>query len=152
MNSHDNHDGIVSLGAEIISAYVANNPVPMSELPALIANIHNALTALGSEPAPAQPEPQKPAVPIKKSVHDDFIVCLEDGMKFRSMKRHLTTHHAMTPAEYREKWKLPGDYPMVAPSYAAKRSALAKKTGLGRKAKEAPKPPAKRGRKKATAV
>ncbi|WP_085464321.1 MucR family transcriptional regulator [Mesorhizobium australicum] len=144
-------DQITSLTADIVSAYVSNNPVPAGELANLIGNVHKSLVAVsaGAQDAPA--EPQKPAVPVKKSVHDDYIVCLEDGKKFKSLKRHLNVHYGMTPDEYRVKWGLPTDYPMVAPNYAAQRSELAKKLGLGRK-KSVPAPtPAKRGRKKAIA-
>lgn len=154
MKYHDNSDGIVSLSAEIVSAYVSKNPVPVSELASLIGNIHRSLVALYAEPAPAPVEAQKPAVSIRKSLQDDFIICLEDGKKFKSMRRHIGARYGLTPAAYREKWNLPADYPMVAPNYAASRSALAKKMGFGRKAKEVmvPHVPAKRGRKKATAA
>lgn len=152
MNHQDNGTSIVSLSVEIVSAYVSKNPVPISELPSLIAIIHRSLVGLGSGEAPESVEERKPAVNPKKSVYDDFIICLEDGKKFKSMKRHLTTRYGMTPAEYREKWSLPANYPMVAPGYAATRSALAKEIGLGRKAKEPTPPPAKRGRKKTTAA
>ncbi len=145
------NEEIVELTADVISAYVSNNPVPVSELPALIAQVHQSLSALTGEVSAPVEETQKPAVNPKRSVHDDYIICLEDGKKFKSLKRHLTTHFGMTPEEYRTKWKLPADYPMVAPAYAAERSSLAKKIGLGRKPKEvvveAPAP--KRGRKKA---
>jgi predicted transcriptional regulator len=145
------NEEIVELTADVISAYVSNNPVPVSELPALIAQVHQSLSGLAGG-AVAQPEEvQKPAVNPKRSVHDDYIVCLEDGKKFKSLKRHLSTHYDMTPEQYREKWNLPRDYPMVAPGYAAARSALAKKMGLGRKSKaaEMESPAPKRGRKKA---
>lgn len=152
MKDQVNSDGLVSLSAEIVSAYVSKNPVPASALPALIGSVYRSLVELRTEQAVASVELQKPAVAIKKSVQDDFIVCLEDGKKFKSLKRHLGVHYGLTPAAYREKWNLPRDYPMVAPSYAAQRSALALKLGLGRKAKEvAPTPtPVKRGRKKAS--
>lgn len=154
MEYQDNNYGLVSLTAEIVSAYVSKNSVPASALPALIGSVYRSLVALRTEQAAAPVEPQKPAVPIKKSVQDDFIICLEDGKKFKSLKRHLGVHYGLTPAAYREKWNLPHDYPMVAPSYAAERSALALKLGLGRKAKVvSPAPaPVKRGRKKATAA
>jgi predicted transcriptional regulator len=144
---------LIELATEIVSAYVSNNPVPVAELPGLIANVHAALEGVG-RPTDAQPPVSlKPAVPIKKSVTPDFIISLEDGKKFKSLKRHLSTHYGMTPDDYRAKWGLPADYPMVAPNYAASRSALAKSMGLGRKRAEPEKPaPAKaRGRKKATA-
>ncbi len=127
---------LVDLTADIVSAYVGNNTVAASDLPGIINEVHVALqkTAAGSnEP---EPEPLKPAVPIKKSVTPDYIICLDDGKKFKSLKRHLRTHYAMTPEEYREKWGLEADYPMVAPNYAAARSALAKKMGLGQQGKQ----------------
>jgi len=127
---------IVEMTADLVSAYVSNNPIPASELPALIAQIHHSLSSLGGEVPTVAAETQKPAVNPKRSVHDDYIICLEDGKKFKSLKRHLMTHFNLTPEEYREKWKLPADYPMVAPSYAAARSLLAKKSGLGRKPKD----------------
>ena len=131
------NEEIIELTADVISAYVSNNSVPVSELPALIAQIHKSLSALGREALDTLPDIQKPAVNPKRSVYDDYIVCLEDGKKFRSLKRHLSTHYDMTPEQYREKWKLPVDYPMVAPAYAAARSALAKKIGLGKLSKKA---------------
>jgi len=136
---------LVELTTEIVSAYVSNNPVPAGELPAVIAQIHLSLSGLQSGFSPqTASEPLKPAVPIKKSVTPDFIISLEDGKKFKSLKRHLSTSYGMTPAEYREKWGLPADYPMVAANYAASRSELAKKIGLGRKPKEAAMRAAKR--------
>ncbi|CAN5365358.1 MucR family transcriptional regulator [soil metagenome] len=131
MNEEPAGADLIDLAADIVSAYVSNNTVPAADLPALIANVHRALsnTTMGmSEPAP---EPLKPAVNPKKSVFPDYIVCLEDGKKFKSLKRHLRTHYDLSPEEYRDKWGLPSDYPMVAPNYAAARSALAKKMGLG---------------------
>lgn len=123
------------LTAEIVSAYVSNNTVVAGELPALIEAVSSALrTVEQKSEAPLQSE-LEPAVPIKKSVMPDYIICLEDGKKFKSLKRHLRTHFNLSPEEYREKWGLPFDYPMVAPNYAAARSALAKKMGLGRKRK-----------------
>lgn len=140
--------GLIELTADVISAYVSNNPVPTSELPALIAQIHQSLSGLKGGVSETPQEAQKPAVNPKRSVHDDYIVCLEDGKKFKSLKRHLMTHHGVTPEEYRAKWNLPADYPMVAPGYSAARSALAKSMGLGRK--RGTPAPVKRGRKKAT--
>jgi predicted transcriptional regulator len=144
---HNAEETYLELTAEIVSAYVSNNPVPATELASLIASVNAALSGLGQpieNPAPVL----TPAVNPKKSVFPDYIVSLEDGRKFKSMKRHLGLL-GMTPDEYRAKWGLPRDYPMVAPNYAAARSALAKKMGLGRKPKEQPEPiaPAKRGRK-----
>ncbi|MER9169343.1 MucR family transcriptional regulator [Mesorhizobium australicum] len=122
----------VSIAADIVAAYVSNNPLPVSELPKLIGDIHAALKSIGT-PAIVSVVKQEPAVSIKKSVTPDFIICLEDGKKFKSLKRHLQ-HFNLTLDEYRQKWNLPSDYPMVAPNYAATRSALAKSIGLGRKA------------------
>lgn len=123
---------LVDLATDIVSAYVSNNAVSQSDLARLITDVYGALSSLSLvQTMPA--EARKPAVSIKKSVAADYIVCLEDGKKFKSLKRHLSTHYNLTPEQYREKWGLPADYPMVAPNYAAARSALAKKMGLGRK-------------------
>lgn len=132
--------------AEIVSAYVSNNAVSPTDLPALIASTHSAMRSLSSASAEPQTEELKPAVPVKKSVTPDFIICLDDGKKFKSLKRHLNML-GMTPDEYRAKWGLPKDYPMVAPNYAAIRSALAKSNGLGRTSATEPVSPTKRGRK-----
>ena len=121
----------IGLTAEIVSAYVSNNTVPVSELSALINQVHAALTQVGGDRPAAPGEPSRPAVPIKRSVTSDHIVCLEDGKKFKSLKRHLRSQYNMSPEQYREKWGLPADYPMVAPNYAAARSRLAKQMGLG---------------------
>ncbi|ESZ11054.1 MucR family transcriptional regulator [Mesorhizobium sp. M0923] len=148
----NNIDAIIELTADVVSAYVSNNPVPVGDLPALIGQVHAALKGTAGSVSAEKPEALKPAAPIKKSVTPDYIVCLEDGKKFKSLKRHLSTHYGLTPDEYRAKWGLPADYPMVAPNYAAARSALAKTMGLGRKPKEPEKPaPAKQTRKKAAA-
>lgn len=141
---------LLELTADLISAYVSNNPVPTAELPALIAQVHESLKNLGTAAEEQQPEKLTPAVSVRRSITDDHLVCLEDGKKFKSLKRHLATHHDMTPEEYRAKWNLPADYPMVAPAYAAARSQLAKEMGLGRKRQETP-APAKRARKKPAA-
>lgn len=133
-------DGVVliELTADVVAAYVSNNPVPAGDVPNLIVDIHSALGRLGAPtPEPVTTEKQKPAVNPKKSVQDEYIICLEDGKKFKSLKRHLMTHYNMTPDQYREKWNLDASYPMVAPNYAAARSQLAKKMGLGRKRKTA---------------
>jgi predicted transcriptional regulator len=124
---------LVELTADVVSAYVSNNPVSTVDLPNLIGDVHSALTRLSAAAAPAPAEKPKPAVSPKKSVFDDYIICLEDGKKFKSLKRHLRTHYDLSPEEYREKWGLAADYPMVAPSYAAARSKLARQMGLGRK-------------------
>lgn len=126
---------LIELTADVVAAYVSNNPVPVSELPNLIADVHAALGRVGGAPEPMPVDKPKPAVNPKRSVQDDYIVCLEDGKKFKSLKRHLMTHYNMTPDQYREKWGLDANYPMVAPNYAAARSQLAKKMGLGRKTK-----------------
>ncbi len=125
---------LIELSTEIVAAYVSHNAVSPNDLPKLIADVHGALRALQSNDAPAPVEELKPAVPIRKSVAPDYIICLEDGKKFKSLKRHLRTHYNLSPEEYREKWGLPADYPMVAPNYSATRSKLAKDNGLGRKA------------------
>ena len=125
---------LIERSTEIVSAYVSHNAVSAIDLPKLIADVHSALRALSSNEAPLPVEELKPAVPIRKSVAADYIICLEDSKKFKSLKRHLRTHYNLSPEEYREKWGLPADYPMVAPSYSATRSKLAKDNGLGRKA------------------
>jgi predicted transcriptional regulator len=127
---------LIELSAEIVSAYVTHNALSPADLPKLIADVHMALKGLGAPVAVEIAETQKPAVSIRKSVTPDFIVCLEDGMKFKSLKRHLRTTYNMSPEEYRAKWNLPADYPMVARNYSARRSALAKTNGLGRKTAE----------------
>jgi predicted transcriptional regulator len=122
----------IELTADIVSAYVSNNSVPVSDLSTLIADVHAALGRVVDGVAPVAPvEAPKPAIPVKKSITPDFLICLEDGKKFKSLKRHLRTQYNMSPEQYREKWSLPPDYPMVAPNYAEARSQLAKKMGLG---------------------
>ncbi len=128
-------DSLIELTADVVAAYVSNNPVQIGDLPALIVDVHAALTRVGGAAEPAPAEKPKPAVNPKKSVFDDYIICLEDGKKFKSLKRHLMTHYGLTPDDYREKWGLDASYPMVAPNYAAARSQLAKTMGLGRKPK-----------------
>ena len=122
----------LQMAAEVVAAFVSNNPVPKGELPVLIQTIHDALTRLsvGVENAAPKEEPKQPAVSIRKSVTPEYLICLEDGKKFKSLKRHLGTH-GLTPDQYRAKWNLQADYPVVAPNYAAARSALAKAIGLG---------------------
>lgn len=126
---------LIELATDIVSAYVAHNAVPASDLPTLIKTIHVSLDRVEAEPkpVPAVEAQQQPAVAIKKSVTDDYIVCLEDGRKFKSLKRHLQSAYGLSPEQYRVKWGLPRDYPMVAPAYASQRSELARKIGLGRK-------------------
>lgn len=133
----DETNSLIELTADIVSAYVSNNPVPVASLPELIASVNSSLATIGG---PAMPETPAlvPAVNPKRSVFPDYIICLEDGKKFKSLKRHLGVHYGLTPDEYREKWELKSDYPMVAPNYAEQRSALAKASGLGRKAPPAP--------------
>jgi len=121
----------IELAADIVSAYVSNNSVPSGDLPTLINEVHSALLRVGGGTVEVPVEAPKPAIPVKKSVTPDYIVCLEDGKKFKSLKRHLRTQYNMTPEQYREKWGLPVDYPMVAPNYAKARSELAKEMGLG---------------------
>ncbi len=123
---------LIELSAEIVAAYVSNNAVPASDLPSLISDVVTAVSATQGQ-TELEKEALKPAVSIKKSITTDYLICLEDGKKFKSLKRHLRTHYDLSPEEYREKWGLPADYPMVAPSYAAARSELAKKMGLGQK-------------------
>jgi predicted transcriptional regulator len=130
--SSEIQETLVTLTADIVSAHVSNNSVAVSDLPQLIQNVHGALAGLGT--AVVEPEvKQEPAVSIRSSVKPDFIVCLEDGKKLKMLKRHLMTHYQMTPEQYRAKWNLPADYPMVAPNYAEQRRTLAKKIGLGTK-------------------
>jgi len=122
---------LLEMTADIVSAYVGNNTVSADVLPSLIANIHAALSQVSTGAVEAEPEPKEPAVPIRKSISPDFLICLEDGRKFKSLKRHLRTKYDMSPEEYRAKWGLAKDYPMVAPNYAKARSDLAKQMGLG---------------------
>jgi len=122
----------ITLTADIVAAHVSNNSVAVNDLPTLIANVHMALAKLDS-PAPLPEVKQEPAVSIRTSIKPDYVVCLEDGKKLKMLKRHLMTHYQMTPDQYRAKWGLPADYPMVAPNYAEQRRTLAKKIGLGTK-------------------
>ena len=126
-------NAVVELAADVVSAYVSNNKIVASDLPNLIGEVHDALMVAATEGAQPPVKELKPAVPIKRSVTPEYIVCLEDGKKFKSLKRHLRAQYDLSPEEYREKWGLQHDYPMVAPNYAAARSALAKKLGLGRR-------------------
>jgi predicted transcriptional regulator len=125
---------LIDLSAEIVSAYVSHNALSVTDLPKLIGEVHAALRGLRGLSVPEPAEELRPAVPLKKSISADYIVCLEDGKKFKSLKRHLRTHYNLSPEQYRERWGLPADYPMVAPNYSATRSRLAKDNGLGRKA------------------
>ena len=126
---------LVGQSAEIVGAYVGHNAISPGDLPALITAVHRALSGLQSQAAEPTVSPQEPAVPVRRSIRPDGIVCLEDGKTFKSMKRHLAAYHNLTPLQYRDKWKLPFDYPMVALAYSAKRSELAKTIGLGKKPK-----------------
>ena len=126
---------LIEMVSDIVSAYVSHNPVPVADLPKLIERVHATLTEIDGGAAVDTRQELKPAVPVRKSVTDEHIVCLEDGKKFKSLKRHLRTRYDMSPEEYREKWGLPADYPMVAPAYAKQRSDLARKMGLGQSKK-----------------
>ena len=147
----DEKSEIIEMTADIVSAYVGNNSVTAADLPSLIQSIHRALSGVSGAPEPVEVAPKEPAVPVKRSIQQDFLICLEDGRKFKSLKRHLRTKYNLSPEEYRTKWNLPKDYPMVAPAYAQARSDLAKKMGLGQGGRVAATatPSAKRGRKPA---
>jgi len=132
----ENKIELIDMTADIVAAYVGNNTVGASDLPNLIQQVHSALTDVTAEGAGRPQEPLKPAVSIKKSITPDYLICLEDGKQFKSLKRHLRTHYDLSPEEYREKWGLPKDYPMVAPKYAEARSRLAKQMGLGQKGRK----------------
>ena len=134
----DEKSEVIEMTADIVSAYVGNNTVPAADLPALIQSIHRALAGISAGTEIAETAPKEPAVPIRRSITPDFLVCLEDGRKFKSLKRHLRTKYNMSPEEYRAKWGLPKDYPMVAPNYAKARSDLAKQMGLGQGGRQAP--------------
>jgi predicted transcriptional regulator len=136
----DMNETLITLASDIVAAHVSNNNVAVEDLPLLITNVYGALAGLGTV-APVEEEKPEPAVSVRSSVKPDYIVCLEDGKKLKMLKRHLMTHYNMTPEDYRLRWNLPADYPMVAPNYAEKRRELAKKIGLGRK------PDVRRGRK-----
>ncbi|WP_417829944.1 MucR family transcriptional regulator [Thalassospira sp.] len=134
-NSVLDRDELLQMTVDIVSAYVSNNALAAAQIPELISTVFASLDEIHDVEKEPEPEPLKPAVPIKKSIGDDYIVCLEDGKKLKMLKRHLRTTYNLTPEEYRAKWGLPADYPMVAPNYAKQRSQFAKKIGLGRKAK-----------------
>jgi MucR family transcriptional regulator, transcriptional regulator of exopolysaccharide biosynthesis len=127
----DNAARFIELTVSIVSAYVSNNSVPSGELPALIGQVHTALTRVSGAHSERLGNGHKPAITAKRSITPDYLICLEDGRKFKSLRRHLRTHYNLTPQQYREKWGLSSDYPMVAPNYAAARSRLAKQMGLG---------------------
>ena len=141
---NDMSETLITLTSDIVAAHVSNNNVDVDVLPSLITNVFGALAGLGKEEEKEEPRPD-PAVSMRASIKPDYIVCLEDGKKLKMLKRHLMTHYQMTPDDYRRRWGLPSDYPMVAPNYAEKRRELAKKIGLGRK------PAARRPRRKAKA-
>jgi predicted transcriptional regulator len=134
VNKDNSTDLFIELTAEIVAAYVSNNSVAANDLPNVISQVH---AALGGTTTPLEEvvEKPKPAVTVRRSIQNEHLICLEDGQKFKSLKRHLMTHHGLTPEQYREKWELPADYPMVAPAYAEARSRLAKEMGLGQKRK-----------------
>jgi predicted transcriptional regulator len=142
MNMDDKSE-IIEMTADIVSAYVGNNSVSAAELPSLIQSVHRALAGVSNGTETVETTPKEPAVPVKRSITPDHLVCLEDGRKFKSLKRHLRTKYNMSPEDYRAKWGLPKDYPMVAPNYAKARSELAKQMGLGQGGRQAP---ARRGR------
>jgi predicted transcriptional regulator len=133
-SQHLRSDELLKLASEIVAAYVSKNSIPVAEVPAMIKSIHSTLGSLAGATPSEIATAQKPVVPIKRSVTPDYIVCLEDGKKLKMLKRYLRSNYNMTPEEYRAKWGLPADYPMVAPNYAAQRSEFAKKIGLGRSA------------------
>jgi predicted transcriptional regulator len=139
MADYSNAASCIVLTADVVSAYVSNNTVSSSEIPGLISEVYSALMRVSKGAAAAAlAEPLKPAVPTKRSITTEYLVCLEDGKKFKSLKRHLRTQHQMTPDQYRAKWDLPADYPMVAPNYATARSQLAKQMGLGQQGRRSP--------------
>jgi predicted transcriptional regulator len=133
----DEKSEIIEMTADIVSAYVGNNAVTAGDLPALIQSVHRALAGATADAEPVESAPKEPAVSVRKSITADFLICLEDGRKFKSLKRHLRTKYNMSPEEYRAKWGLPKDYPMVAPNYAKARSDLAKQLGLGQGGRQA---------------
>ena len=140
----DDKAEIIEMTAEIVAAYVENNTVASADLPGLIQSVHRALSGVTAGPETVEAPPKEPAVPVRRSITPDHLVCLEDGRKFKSLKRHLRTKYNMSPEEYRTKWSLPKDYPMVAPNYAKARSELAKQMGLGQGGRQAARGGAKR--------
>ena len=127
----DDKSAVIEMTADVVAAYVSANSVPAGEMPALIRSVHKALSAVRDGGSAVEEPPKEPAVPVKKSITAEFLICLEDGRKFKSLKRHLRSKYDLSPEDYRAKWGLPKDYPMVAPNYARARSALAKRMGLG---------------------
>ena len=142
--NNDSTESILAMAADIVSAYVSHNALPAAQIPELIQTVYRSLAETGSvEEKSAEKEPRKPPMPIRQTIKPDYLVCLEDGKRLKLLKRHLRTNYDMSPEEYRMKWGLPSDYPMVAPNYARQRSEFAKKIGLGRKrAAPAPEPAA----------
>ncbi|HEY2179085.1 MAG TPA: MucR family transcriptional regulator [Caulobacteraceae bacterium] len=136
----DDKAELIEMTAEIVAAYVENNNISTGDLPALIQSVHRALASVASGAEAVEAAPKEPAVPVRRSITADFLICLEDGRKFKSLKRHLRTKYNMSPEDYRAKWGLPKDYPMVAPNYAKARSDLAKQMGLGQGGRQAAKP------------
>ena len=134
------HGEILRMVADVVSHYLRKNPVTAAELPGLISSVHGALSGQNAAPAPVAEQRPEPAVPIRRSITPDYIICLEDGKKLKMLKRHLATAYGMTPDDYRQRWNLPADYPMVAPRYAEERSALAKQIGLGSRPRGGKKP------------
>lgn len=128
-------DNVMKMAVDIVSAYVSNNPLPSAQITEVIRTVYGTLDSLSIAPTDVREEAPRPAVPVKKSVTPDYLICLEDGKKLKMLKRHLRTNYGMTPEEYKAKWGLPADYPIVAPNYASQRSEFAKKIGLGRKSK-----------------
>ncbi len=137
MTDNSNFTDLLALTSEIVAAHVSNNTVTVTELPQLISQVYRSLATIGSGPVVAAVERPQPAVSIKKSVFPDYLICLEDGKKLKMLKRHLKTAYDLTPKQYRERWELPSDYPMVAPNYARQRSRLAKEIGLGTRSRKA---------------
>jgi predicted transcriptional regulator len=135
----DKENNVIEMAADIVSAYVAHNNVAANDLPNFIRQVHDALKGVTTAASETPTAPQSPAVSVRKSINPDFLICLEDGRKFKSLKRHLRTKYDLSPEAYRAKWGLPKDYPMVAPNYAASRSALAKSMGLGQGGRQPPK-------------
>jgi predicted transcriptional regulator len=140
MTEQSEQPELLALTAEIVASYVSNNTVATGDIPSLITSVFRTLSAAGQPEAPKAPDAPVPAVPINRSIKPDYIVCLEDGKKLKMLKRYLAGRYGMTPSDYRHRWGLPADYPMVAPAYAARRSELAKSLGLGRKPQAAPAP------------
>ena len=133
----DDNSEVIEMTADIVSAYVGNNSVAAADLPSLIQSVHRALSGVTAGGEPVEAAPKEPAVPLKRSITPDYLICLEDGRKFKSLKRHLRTKYNMSPEDYRAKWGLAKDYPMVAPNYAKARSELAKQMGLGQGGRQA---------------